>query len=205
LDTTNYHVRVDFVRPLLGTCPANDAAIKYLTELTGKDYSRGVRNDDVEDFAEDDERATYFARDAQGHPVILDRQINGFLREAAKVLNGKVTGHVKNLRSKVENTVFVAQEATKLHLPTNQGDGYDGIQMFSHFIRRYTPFGSRMVVAQSEMIQAGAWFDCDLMVVPGDITEAVLSDLFDYGWFKGMLQWRNGGYGKFRYKLTKEK
>jgi hypothetical protein len=72
-----------------------------------------------------------------------------------------------------------------------------------------TPLGERVAIARSEMLPAGTWFRCGMTVIqcPREqdrLTEAVIRELLDYGWFKGLLQWRNGGYGRFRYTLDRE-
>jgi len=42
---------------------------------------------------------------------------------------------------------------------------------------------------------------CNLVTFPGEVSEGVLRELLDYGFWMGLGQWRNGGWGKFLYEL----
>jgi hypothetical protein len=196
LDTTNYRCRITFLTPVLGTQPATKELADYLAKKYGFKQPGEDADRDIPELLE--ERTTVFPRDKSGNYLVLDHQIAGFLRESASVQNGRVAGKVKNLRSKVENTVFPGPSQMVLNLPKGAEVDY-----LERPLRTGT-FPARVTIARSEMLPEGTWFDCYLQVVPGDIDEAVLRDILDYGYFKGLLQWRNGFKGRFRYDLTKE-
>ena len=39
---------------------------------------------------------------------------------------------------------------------------------------------------------------------PMPLARSVLEDLLAYGFYSGLGQWRNGGWGNFRYELVRE-
>ncbi len=196
MDTTNYRCRITFLTPVLGTQPAAKELADYLSEKYG--FKQPGEDDDYTIPELLEQRTTVFPRDTQGNYVLLDHQMAGFLRESASVQNGRVAGQVKNLRSKVENLVFPGPAQMMLHLPKSTEVDY-----LERPLRTKT-MPPRVTIARSEMLPEGTWFDCYFQVVPGDISEAVLRDILDYGYYKGLLQWRNGFKGRFRYELTKE-
>jgi CRISPR/Cas system endoribonuclease Cas6 (RAMP superfamily) len=54
------------------------------------------------------------------------------------------------------------------------------------------------------MLPEGCTVKVGIEVIAGEISEAVLRDLLDFGYYNGIGQWRGGGWGKFRYELVKE-
>lgn len=186
IQTSDYRLDVTFWRPLLGT--------QMVGELIGP-----AEDDDAEvvDLAK---HTTYFFRNARGEPILYDYHLMGFLKEAASALNGRVHGGVKNLRSKVENLVFVSPVELPLLLPPDQQPG-----LFERPCRRRTAYGQRVFIACSETMPAETRFTAGISVYPGEISQRVLEDLLDWGFHHGMGQWRTGGWGRFRYELRPEK
>ena len=39
------------------------------------------------------------------------------------------------------------------------------------------------------------------MLKHNEINKDVIKELLEYGKFKGLAQWRNGGYGRFKYEI----
>jgi hypothetical protein len=143
---------------------------------------------------------TVFHRLLDGRACLMNYHLLGFLKEAGKVQNGKVTGGVKALRSKVSQGIFISPRFIPLCVPAGEDVDY-----LERPLRAETAMGPRVALARSEMLPAGTSFTCGLEVLAGEITEEVLRDLLDYGWFRGLGQWRNSGaYGTFRYELIKE-
>lgn len=58
--------------------------------------------------------------------------------------------------------------------------------------------GERICLANSEVISEGAWFECRIKYP--DQYDAVVREWLDYGEFKGLGQWRNGGFGRFTWE-----
>lgn len=200
MKTDSYRVKVTFINPILGSQPAEDVASKYIANRAGM----ALPEDEIETLPDAlDRGTTVFHKDAQGRPVLWDYQIRGFLKAAGQVLNGKVAGGVRNLKSKVNNLVFVSPRRIVIQSP-NGDDIREMIDYLERPLRAQTPQGDRVALARSEMLPEGCSVTFGLEVLPGDISQAVIEDLLDYGYYSGLGQWRNGGWGNFRYELIRE-
>lgn len=209
MKTEIYKLKVVFVMPVLGSQPTRDVASEFIAKKNGFE---ALPEDEVELLPDALERGTtVFHRLPNGHPCLMNYHLLGFMKEAGKVQNGQVDGGVKNLRSKVSQRIFVyavpdaggslSSRFLELHVPEGSG----GVDYLERPLRAETAMGPRVALARSEMLPEGTWFECILEVLQGEITEKVLRDLLDYGWYRGLGQWRNSGaYGTFRYELVKE-
>ena len=130
---------------------------------------------------------------------MTSNHIKGFLKNAGKVLNGKTERGIRNLRSKVNDLVFVQPRFIKINTP--EGSYIDYLE---RPLRAETTQGPRVALARSEMLPEGSSVKFNLAVIPGDISEDVLRELFDYGFRMGIGQFRNGDYGQFIYELEKQ-
>lgn len=194
---TTYKVRIDFLEPLLGSQPAAGVASEYLAKRAGFD---SLPEDEIETLPDALERGTTtFHKDKNGQPILFDYAIKGFIKNSGKVQNGQVSGGVKNLRSKINDQVFVSPRQVQVHLPEGEG-----ITFLERALRAETALGPRVALARSEMIPSGSWLEFGITVLGEVITEAVLRELLDYGYYNGLGQWRNGGFGRFAYKLERE-
>ena len=194
MEITTYQLHIEFVEPLLGTQPQKEVALEYITSKISGDAGE-LPEDEVRTLPEELERGTTAFHKLDGAPILYDYQIKGFLKEAASVFNG-LRG-VKNLRSKVENLVFIVPRQIMLELPPG-GE----ITYCERALRAQTAQGPRTALARSEQLPPGTQFDCRLEVYAGPVTGALLADLLSYGGRKGMGQWRNGGYGRFAFTLA---
>lgn len=145
----------------------------------------------------------------KGKPAIMNYHLLGFLKESAKVQNGEVDGKIKALRSKVASQVFISPRVIPLNVPDAAVP--EGVETESGYylerpLRAETAQGPRNALARSEVLPEGTWFTCNLEVFgKNQITENVIRDLLDYGFYRGLGQWRNSGaYGTFRYELVKQ-
>lgn len=197
MEAKTYQLEVVFLTPVLGSQPTKAVATEFLAKKNG---FADLPEDEVETLPDALERGTtVFHRGRDGEPVLFDYHLKGFLKEAATVFNGKVAGQVKNLRSKVDRVVFVSPRMIKLVLPAGGCMDY-----LERPLRAETAKGPRVALARSEMLPEGTIFRCGMTVLPGEISTVVLQELLDYGFYKGLGQWRNGGYGSFRYTLSEE-
>lgn len=198
MKTEAYKLKIFFLTPVLGSQPTRDIASEYLAKKAGFE---ALPEDEIEMLPDALERGTtVFHRGKDGHPMLANYHLLGFLKESGKVQNGKLTGGVKNLRAKVSQQVFISPRFLPLTLP-NGGE----IDYLERPLRAETAMGPRVALARSEMLPEGTTLECHIEVMPGEITEAALRDLLDYGFYRGLGQWRNSGsYGTFRYELTRE-
>ncbi len=195
--TDTYRLKLIFTGPLLGTQPSLETAL-YMAQ------KRNARIDEEE--AESlsglfEQSATRFNRTPAGEPALMSYHLLGFFKEAGKALNGKVSGGVRNLRLKVAEYIHISPRVIPLQLPPA-----GQIDFLERPLRAYTSTGAvRVALVRSEILPEGAWLECSLEVIRSEIGMAVLEDLLDYGYNRGLGQWRSSGvYGTFRYELVQE-
>jgi len=200
-----YKAKVTFITPCLGSQSTRDVATQYIA----KKHNFAIPEDEIESLPDALEQATtvfhrhYLSDGGEFEIGLFDYHVKGFLKAAGVVLNGQLkmpTGKpLRALRSKVSKLVFVSPRWIPLHLP----DG-GTIDIYERPLPAQTAFGQRMVLARSESIPENSWFECGISVYPGPITEEVLRNLFDYGYYQGLLQNRGSGFGRIIYEMTKE-
>jgi hypothetical protein len=186
--------------PLLGTIPKNrDVWSEHVrTQLTGEDEAELMEQAEdahLADEAEVGERGwTTFYVDEAGRPILFDYQLKGFLKEAANTT--KETLKLKNLRHHVEQEVFVFPRRLVL------GDAVDGY--IERPLRAMTQKGPRVTVVRSDRIDPdGRRYEHELRVLAtSKIDSDVLNTILGYAAYKGLGQWRNGGYGRFEFTLA---
>jgi len=174
-----------------GDTPAGDFVKAKAAEMLGEELPLDELVPDLE------KGTTGFYRDSEDRPVLMDYQVKGFLKEAGQAFNGD--RGVKALRSKLDNYLFVRPRHIPLVLPNGGGITYR-----ERPLRSMTMQGPRTSLARSEELPEGTSFECELVAFDhGPVSEGVLRDMLDYGAFKGLGQWRNGGNGSFDYTLVK--
>lgn len=193
IETKSFLLKCTFTEPVLGSQPTIDVASEFLIKRAGLDE---LPPDEMETLPEVLERGTTVFHKRNGKYLLMDYQFKGFLKEAGRTFNG--LNGVKALRSKIDMYVFIEPREIKLHIP-------EGIEVayLERPLRAETAQGPRVTLARSEMLAEGTWFEVYMDLFPCAITEEMLRDLLDYGSRKGLGQWRNGGYGRFVYKMEK--
>lgn len=193
-------VRITFTEPLLGTRPADPEIHTRFVASKAPDHK--TMEQEVADLGahEVEERGkTVFPRLEDGTPYIYDYQIKGFLKEAGKALR-KVTGtkssKLKAYRQEIDNLIFVGPRRIPLWMPIDLDLTATDNQ---RPLRASTPQGERVALAHSEEAPAGTYIECTFSCMV-DSDMALVKEWLDYGRWKGMGQWRNGGYGKFRWE-----
>ena len=192
MESKRYNLKVTFTESVLGTQPQKNVATEFITSKA-LDENGNPPEDEVETLPVALEKGTTAFHKLDGKPIYYDYMVKGFIKETGLVFNG-LRG-VKNLRSKLENLVFVQPRRIELH-PAGE------LTYCERPLRAMTAQGPRTSVARSEELPAGTWFECELEVFDGPISAPLLRDLFDYGSRRGMGQWRNSGHGRFTFELT---
>lgn len=212
---TEKKFRLTGISPLLGSIAMNKEVFEdYLVRRKVKgdeQLQRGL--EDVENVIEPDvdekdaPKATGFYRDASTNNIILkDYQIKGFLKEAARALKSQVgiTNHV----SKIDNLVFIKER----NIPLMRGGEWmsNPDSVLDRPLRAMTAQGPRVAKAYSEMVDDPWYIEITIRVIDNAesgkskaMTMDVVEELLAYGEMKGLLQWRNGGYGSFTFEEIK--
>lgn len=194
METTKYKLKVTFLVGPLGTQPQKDVATEYITSKAADPTTGELPADELETLPDALEKGTTAFHKLNGQPIYYDYMLKGFLKESGMIFNG-LRG-VKNLRSKVDNLVFVTPRQIILNIPEGKQ-----IQFCERPLRAMTAQGPRTTLARSEELPDGTWFECFLEVFNGPISENIIRDLLSYGEKKGLGQWRNGGRGTFTFEL----
>ena len=195
IETTTFKLKVEFITPLLGSQPGLNRAIQ-IAQSTG----RVLPEDEYFSLADAENRGlTVFHRTPDGKPALLNYQVTGFLKEAGKVLNG-ING-IRNLKWKVSVYVFITPRFIPLIIPSGEE-----ITQLERPLRAETMQGPRVAITSSEVAPMGTTFVCGLELInKSELNEETLRDLLDYGYSRGIGQWRSSGaFGNFRYDLERE-
>lgn len=194
--------------PILGSIAMDKKVFTEYLAMRGKSpEEREKALNDVDNVPEGGEaaenKATGFYRDEDGNFILKEYQVKGFLKEAARCLKDQL-GLVAPV-SKIDNYVFIRE--TNLTIHTKSGETVTSADaILDRPLRAMTAQGPRVALAYSEMVNDWS-IEFTLRVLQNEgskksvaMTMDVIEELLDYGCLKGLLQWRNGGYGKFTYE-----
>lgn len=205
-----YTVKLTLTEPMLGTVPkdpkiyagyvqakAIKEAKKTGIELTDEQLQQEV---DSVTQSELEEKGWTGFHEVNGNPILYDYAIKGFLKEACSILRRVSESRSSKLSAYkivVAGMVFIAPRQIKLALP----EGHE-LGVLERPLRAQTAQGERVALARSDTAPIGTMIEFEVLVL-GVVTKVLLEDWLDYGQFKGLGQWRNGGYGRFTYELEK--
>lgn len=190
------------LQPLLGGVALDKEIFTKYIATKARDFEKENAKEDVENVIDENEKVTGFYRDVEtGNVIIKGYQIKGFMKEAAKALKDQLG--LASCVSKIDNFVFIAED----NIPVMRGGKW--IKQPDNFLERplrgETPQGPRVSLAKSEQICGDWYIDITVKVIENKKTAksvaldmGVVEELLSYGQFKGLLQWRNAGYGSFR-------
>lgn len=190
------------LQPLLGGVALDKEIFTKYIATKARDFEKESAKEDVENVIDENEKVTGFYRDVEtGNVIIKGYQIKGFMKEAAKALKDQLG--LASCVSKIDNFVFIAED----NIPVMRGGEW--IKQPDNFLERplrgETPQGPRVSLAKSEQICGDWYIDITVKVIENKKTAksvaldmGVVEELLSYGQFKGLLQWRNAGYGSFR-------
>jgi hypothetical protein len=149
-------------------------------------------------------------------PFIGGWMIGGFLKNAAEILTrDKNAG--KEESSKKDGSMWSSITASKKYINDavsiqrkiyfdrdiiRNEDGKP--QMLTRSLRAKTADGPRVCLASSEQVDEGACLSFTIRTLPGLMPEKTLRELFEYGNFKGLGQWRNADWGQIEVVSFKE-
>lgn len=195
------------LQPLLGGVALDKEIFTKYIATKARDFEKENAKEDVENVVDENEKVTGFYRDVEtGNVIIKGYQIKGFMKEAAKALKDQLG--LASCVSKIDNFVFIAED----NIPVMRGGEW--IKQPDNFLERplrgETPQGPRVSLAKSEQICGDWYIDITVKVIENKKTAksialdmGVVEELLSYGQFKGLLQWRNAGYGSFRIEKIK--
>ena len=104
-----------------------------------------------------------------------------------------VSKGIQAAKSKIDNFVFVFPRFIFLQ---EKADG-----RFARPLRAQTAQGPRVSMVESEYVEAGASIDISIDILPGcEIGWDAVEMMLNYGAYKGIGQFRNGSFGRFKWE-----
>ena len=188
-------VKITFLQELLGTQTGDKDVYKSFIGSKAPDavkLEEEVANIGVDEVI--DKGKTFFPR-VNGEPIIYDYQIKGFFKEACKALSkvdGMKSKDLKAYKQQIDLRIFVKDRCNPLK-------NFDKVSEFQRPIRCSTPQGERISLAISEMLPIGTTCEFTVQCLM-DSDVKLVEEWLDYGAFHGFLQFRNGGFGKFKWE-----
>src|SRR3972149_3156931 len=106
-----YKLKITFLTSVLGTQPNKDIATEYITSKA-VDENGNLPEDELLTLPDAMQKGTTGFHRLDGQPIYYDYMVKGFIKEAGMAFNG-LRG-VKNLRSKLDNFVFIIPRQIEL-------------------------------------------------------------------------------------------
>ena len=195
-------VKVTMIEELLGSQPGNPELHK--TYIASKAPDAPSKEEEIAAMgveAFEEKTMTYFHRTKDGRPCLMNYQIEGFFKSAAKVLNDTTDSKLKKLsafKKKVDLFVFVAGMDGTRFIPLDIPEGGE-IGFCERPLRAQTMQGERVSIAKSETVPEGTTLTFTITVLDDSLMDYV-KEWLNYGRFNGFGQWRNSGKGRFTWE-----
>ena len=187
-----YELVFELTEPMLGTIPKDQKVFEnFVMDQAKTDVEKQKAEGDLARVPEEVESRgwTGFYENEAGQPIMMDYQFKGFLKNAGNVL--KTALKIPNLRQHISDTVFVNPRSIVL------ADKPDGV--LERPLRAMTMQGPRVTLVRSDVINPGHKYTLEIQKLDGSkVTDKALENILSYGEQVGLLQWRNGGYGRFK-------
>ena len=194
-------VRLTFTEKCLGTASNNpEVHTEFIASKSPNAQSREeeIASIGVEEYEE--KQMTVFPRE-DGNPIFWDYQIKGFFKDTCSALQRckgedfcKETCKIKAYKKVIDGCIFV--EPRKIHIDMHGGE----VELMQRPLRGQTAQGERIALATSETIPAGSTIDITIVCLSDAHLNAVIEWL-NYGRWKGIGQWRNASWGRFKWEI----
>ena len=199
----NINVKITFLEGPLGTAP-NDEDV-YRNFIGSKAPDAESLEDEVAAIGADavaEKGMTVFPRNDKGQPIFWDYQIKGFFKDSCQMLS-RVGGKDENGKKKkvnessklsaykkiIDGLIFVSPR----QIPIEMGGEMTTCQ---RPLRAQTMQGERITLAMSEACPAYSTIYFTVSCLSAEHAAAV-REWLNYGFLRGLGQWRNSGKGKF--------
>ena len=185
-------VKLTFIESVLGLTPGDPEI--YRSYIASKAPDAATTEDEVASLGIDkvvENGMTVFPRE-QGEPFFYDYQVKGFFKDTCDMLRrapSYASASLKNYKKVIDGLVFVFPRKIPVHY---EGD----ISLCERPLRASTPQGERVALAISEEIPAGATMEFTITCMDEKDLKLV-REWLDYGYYRGLGQWRNSGKGRF--------
>ena len=195
-------VRATLTEMTLGTASNNkDIHGDYIASKApdAKSKEEEIAAIGAEEYAE--KQMTVFPKLEDGTPFIWDYQIKGFFKDTCSALQkckgedfAKASCAIKAFKKVIDGVIFVEERK----IPIDMHGGEMGV--LERPLRAQTAQGERIALASSETVPAGSTIEFTITCLSDQYVPAV-KEWLDYGKYRGLLQWRNAGYGRYLYEI----
>lgn len=196
-------VKITFVEPLLGTVSGNKEIAEEFIISKHPDGHCQEESDAIALNESLEKSSTVFARTPDGEAMLWNYLVKGFCKEAcaAMIHNGGITQEeLKKARlteylykKTIDETVFVFPRRIVLQLPPGTQ-----ISWLERPLRGQTMRGERVALARSEVAPQGTTIETEIKLLNPKL-EPYLATWLNYGFLKGLGQWRNASWGSFTW------
>lgn len=202
-------VEIETIEPMLGMSPAKENI--YRDFIGSKAPDAASMEEEVAALGADavaDKGMTVWPKDENGNPFLWDYQIKGFMKDQCQMLaratgtdpetgkrrkGGNESSKLTNYKKIIDGLIFVFPRRIKIEFNN------DELGVCERPLRAQTMQGERVALASSEEIPAGAKLTFDVLCLNDEHLKAV-REWLDYGFLRGLGQWRNSGKGRFVWR-----
>lgn len=193
-------VRITLTDEMLGTTSGNpDIHKEFIASKApdAKSMEEEVAAIGVD--AVEEKSMTVYPRLEDGTPFVWDYQIRGFFKDTCSALQrckgeeiSKESCSMKAYKKIIDGCIFVFPRKIPVNLSGDMG-------VCQRPLRGQTAQGERIALAASETVPEGSTMEFTVKCL-SDAHEKAVREWLDYGQFKGLLQWRNAGKGRFNWE-----
>ena len=191
MEYKDHNITIELTEPMLGTVPKDKTV--YASYIASKAPEK--TEEEVATVEEIEEKGwTGFHIDEEGL-FIYNYMIKGFIKAATE--SSMVNGSIKKIpayKKWVDRMVHVFPR--RIHFGVMEPDTF-----MERPLRAPTPKGERTTVCRSDVMNIGRQISFTIRILNNTkgINTKILKEVFDYGQYYGLGQWRgSGGYGSFK-------
>ena len=197
----NIKIKIALVEEMLGMSPADpDIYNAFIASNAPDAPSREEEIESIGIEAVQEKGTTIFPGQEDGTPFLWDYQLKGFFKDTVGMLRripGSACSKVKAFKKEIDGLLFVDERRVPISLAGEIG-------LCQRPLRTEGPAGSRTALASSETVPAGSTIEFTLTLMRDDM-ETWVSECLDYGFRRGLGQWRNSGKGRFIWEEINSK
>ncbi len=197
--TSKYNITLTFTTDILGTVPLNKDI--YGDYIAGKLEAPPEAMSEIDTIALEEKGKTGFHRLPDGTPMIYSYVCKGYLKDACSMMarvEDSLSKKVRAYKKIIDGLVFIEPRMIPFKLSGEIGE-------LQRPLRAQTAQGERVAIAFSETVPAGSSLTFELIALDDkNVPQEWLTELWEYGKYRGMGQWRNASYGLIEYTMSKQ-
>jgi len=198
----SYQIKIKFESDLLGTVGKNPKVYEaYVAGKAKPALTETQLEEELSTLPEIEEKGWTGFHQEEGNPFFYNYWVSGLFTSACQMMRHVPKSESKkltNFKSYIKGMIFAEPRRIKIIRP----DTAKEMTCLERPLRGMTAQGPRITLTRSDICEIGSTSEFTIRVFPGKITEKMIREWLDYGFYKGFGQWRNGGYGRISYEMT---